>query len=254
MNGQKNKKYWEKIAKEYHKNVSEKGDIRHELIINPIVFDFLGDLKEKAVLDAACGNGYLSRKMAKTARKVIGVDFTEILIEFAKRQDNPKNLKFFIGNLEKLQFQNEVFDVVLCNMALMDVEKLSTAVSELSRVLKVGGKLVMSAIHPCFENPPRTYSIFEEKNNVKVRVGTLVKKYFETELVTDERYVVDNGEFYKHYHHKISDYLNSFSKANLFLQEVSEPNGNEILRSLGKDGGMNDDTPTFIIFTIKKLK
>lgn len=254
MNNQKNKKYWEIIAKFYHANVGEKGDIRHEIIINPVVFNFLGGLEGKVVLDGACGNGYLTRRMAKTAKKVVGVDFTEKLIEFAKHQDNPKNLEFFVGNLEKLQFQNQIFDVVLCNMALMDVEKLDIVIEELSRVLKIGGKMVMSLIHPCFENPPRTYAIFEEKEDKKIRVGTIVQKYFTKGLVVDKRNVVDNGEFYQHYHYMISDYLNSFSRANLFLREVSEPNGNEILRSLGKDGGMNDDTPTFIVFGLEKLK
>ena len=41
MADQKNKKYWQRIAEIYNQNVGEKGDIRHEIIINPIVFDFL---------------------------------------------------------------------------------------------------------------------------------------------------------------------------------------------------------------------
>lgn len=254
MNYQKNKKYWGKIAKLYHANVGEKGDIRHEMVINPVVFKFLGNLEGKVVLDGACGNGYLSRRMAKTAKKVVGVDFTEKLIEFAKHQDNPKNLEFLVGNLEKLQFENQVFDVVLCNMALMDIERMGIVVDELSRILKVGGKLVISLIHPCFENPPRTYSIFDEKNGKKIRIGSVVQRYFDKGLVIDRNQIVDKGEFYQHYHYMISDYLNAFSKANLFLKEVSEPNGNEIFKSTDNDGGMNDDTPTFIIFNLEKLK
>lgn len=254
MNNQKNKKYWAEIAKLYHANVGEKGDIRHEMVINPVVSDFLGNLEGKVVLDAACGNGYLSRRMAKTAKKVVGVDFTEKLIEFAKSQDNPKNLEFFVGNLEKLQFQDKVFDIVLCNMALMDIERLRVVVVELCRVLRVGGKLVISLIHPCFENPPRTYSIFDEKNGKKIRIGRVVQKYFDTGLVIDRNQIVDKGEFYQHYHYMISDYLNAFSRANLFLKEVSEPNGNEIFKSTGNDEGMNDHTPTFIIFSLEKLK
>jgi ubiquinone/menaquinone biosynthesis C-methylase UbiE len=254
MNIQKNKRYWEKIAKIYHANVGEKGDIRHEIIINPVVFEFLGDLTGKTVLDAACGNGYLSRRLAKSATKVVGVDLTEELIEFAKQKDNPKNLEFFVGTLERLQFQNQTFDAILCNMALMDIERLDVVIGELSRVLKTGGRMVISLIHPCFENPPRTYSIYEERKGKKIRIGTLVQKYFIKGLVVDERNVVDNGEFYQHYHYIISDYLNLFSKSNLFLKEVSEPNGYKICKSVDQDGGMNEDTPTFIIFKLEKLR
>jgi len=254
MTNQKNKKFWDKIANLYDVNIAEKGDIRHEMVINPVVFNFLGNLKGKIVLDAACGNGYLSRRMAKTAKKIFGVDFTEKLIDLAKSRDNPKNIEFSVGNLENLQFQDQEFDVVLCSMALMDIERIEVVVKELSRVLRVGGILVASIIHPCFENPPRTYSIFDEKDGKKVRVGRVVQRYFDTGFVIDGNQPVENGESYQHYHYTISNYLNTFSKANLCLRETSEPNGNEIFKLTGNNEGMNDHTPTFIIFKLEKLK
>ncbi len=251
MDDQKNKKYWQQIADAYNRNVGEKGDIRHEVIINPIVFKFLENLEGKIVLDAGCGNGYLSRRMAKTAKKVYGVDLTENLLKFAKQQNNPNNLEFTVGTLEKLQFLDKTFDVVLCNMALMDIEKLEVDIQELGRVLKTDGSLVASIIHPCFENPPETYSLFDKDNQ---RIGRLVRNYFKTGLVVDKNQPVDNGEPYQHFHYLISDYLNAFSKASLFLEETIEPNGNQIFKNIGKDdGGMNPDAPTFIIFKLRKL-
>jgi ubiquinone/menaquinone biosynthesis C-methylase UbiE len=253
MADQKNKKYWQQIAEIYDRNVGEKGDVRHEMVINPVVFQFIGDLKGKTVLDAGCGNGYLSRRLAKTAEKVFGVDLTEKLIEFAKNRENPNNLEFSIGNIEKLEFSENTFDVVLCNMALMDIERLQTVISELSRVLKKGGVFVTSIIHPCFENPPETYSIFEEKGGKKLRVGRVVQRYFDTGLVIDKSQTVDKGEPYQHYHYMVSDYLNAFSNAGLYLEETSEPNGNEIFKNTESGQGMNDHTPTFIIFKLRKL-
>jgi len=138
-------------------------------------------------------------------------------------------------------------------MALMDVEKLQNVVTELTRVLKKGGILVTSLIHPCFENPPRTYSIFEEKNKKKVRIGRVVQKYFDTGLIIDENQTVARGEFYQHYHYTISDYLNAFAKGGLCLEQTSEPNGNEIFKDMDSDQGMNDQTPTFIIFKLRKV-
>lgn len=243
---QKNKKYWEDIASEYAKIISEVGDPRHEQVVNPAVFELLGNLNDKVVLDAGCGNGYLSRRIAKTAKKVIGVDLTEELIKQAKNQHNPQNVEFMLGNLENLPFDNEVFEVVLTNLVLIDVENLNLVVSELARVLKKGGRLVMSTLHPCFENPPRTYSWWTEDK--KIRIGRVVQKYFDTGLIKDDNQQMESGQVYQHYHYMISDYLNAFSYAGLTLKKTIEPNGNQI----SPDIGMNDHTPTFLVMQYEK--
>jgi hypothetical protein len=111
-------------------------------------------------------------------------------------------------------------------------------------VLKVGGTVVVSIIHPCFENPPCTYSMFEKDGK---RIGRLVTKYFETGLVEDKANKIE-GLAYFHYHYKISDYLNMFTKNNLFLEKIVEPNGYEI----SNDMGMNPDTPTFLVMKFVK--
>ena len=94
-----NKTYWSSIARDYDAVVKETGDQSQQLIINPIVQELLDDLKGKNVLDAGCGNGYWSRRMAQTAQRVVGVDFTEKLIESAKSRGIPSNTEFIICNL-----------------------------------------------------------------------------------------------------------------------------------------------------------
>src|SRR4030066_1168561 len=136
------KLYWEKVAKSYDKLVGKKGDLSHEKIINPIVTRFLGDLKGKTVLDAGCGNGYWSMTLAKKAKKVVGIDFSEELIKAAELRYSAPNLEFITRDLRKLNFPDNNFDIVLCNMALMDVEDLDKAIAEMARVLKVKGNLV----------------------------------------------------------------------------------------------------------------
>ncbi len=243
---QQNQTYWNNIAKEYDKNVSEKGDIRHEKIINPVVFELLGDLRNKAVLDAGCGNGYFSRKIAKKAQKVIGIDFTYELIQKAKRKNSSQNIEFIEGDLEHLPFPLATFDVILCNMVLMDVERLNKVVSEFNRVVKTKGIIIISIIHPCFENPPRTYSLFDGKG---IRIGSIIQKYFETGLVKDEKNKINN-EPYQHYHYMISDYLNSFTENKLYLEKMVEPNGFVIDKS--NEMGMNSDAPTFLVMKFVK--
>ena len=235
-----NKIYWSSIAHKYDSLVKEVGDQSQQLIINPIVLELLDDLKGKNVLDAGCGNGYWSRRMAQTAQRVVGVDFTEKLIESAKSRGVPSNTEFIIGNLERLLLADATFDIVLMNMVLLDIEELSSVVHEMARVTKLGGKVVISTTHPCFENPPNTYSLKDDKGN---KIGRAVSNYFTTGLIKDDL------NQYQHWHYKISDLINCFAINHLFVEKVFEPNGAGTL----KNGGV-DHFPYFLIMRFKKAE
>ncbi|HUD20212.1 MAG TPA: class I SAM-dependent methyltransferase [Patescibacteria group bacterium] len=240
-----NKLRWEQIADIWDKGIGEKGDIRHELVINPIVGEFLGDLHGKTVLDAGCGNGYISRKMAKTAKKVVGVDFTEKLVEIAiTRSQNFHNIEYKVENLEALQLSDALFDVVLCNMVLMDLANLDRAVAEIARVTKPGGLIVISTQHPCFENAHKAYPLHDKKG---VEVGRVITDYFTPGLV------IDKYEGFPHYHWLLSQYLNSFAVNHLFLEETREPNNRALLKEKMTEVVRNH-TPMFISFKLRKMK
>jgi ubiquinone/menaquinone biosynthesis C-methylase UbiE len=245
MTKQSNQDFWKDFAGEYAELVGEEGDVRHKLVVNPAIFSLLGNLKEKTVLDAGCGNGYLTRKMAETAKEVTGIDLTEKLIEIAKSKNNPPNVKFLQGSVNELPFDDKTFDTILSNLVLMDVEDLDKTAKEFLRVLKTGGNLVISILHPCFENPPKTYSLYDEN---KKKIGRVVQEYYDTGLIKDESSKKENGQIYQHYHRTISDYLNTFADTGLKLSKSIEPNANEV----NKQFGTFDHTPTFWILKFEK--
>lgn len=243
MSDQKNKQYWKDIAVTYNNLVGEQGHIRHEQITNPVVFEFLGELQGKEILDAGCGNGYLSRRMAISAKKVTGIDLTEELIEIARNRDNPTNIEFINGDLGELPFTDESFDVILSNLVLMDVEEMELAVKEMSRVLKKEGVLVICLTHPCFENPPKTFAYLDDQGN---KIGRVVQDYFDTGLVVDPQKQEAVNAFYQHYHRTLAQYLNAFADAALRVVKTSEPDYNRF------NNDPRNDAPTFIIFKLKK--
>ncbi len=234
------KTYWSAIAGDYDAVVKETGDQSQQLIINPVVQELLGDLKGKSVLDAGCGNGYWTRRMALTAQRVVGIDFTGELIERAKGRGIPSNTEFIIGNLERLLLANETFDIVLMNMVLLDLEELSSVVHEIARVTKFGGKIVISTTHPWFENLPNTHSLKDESGK---KVGRAVSNYFATGLIRDET------NKYQHWHYKISDLINSFAANHLFVEKMIEPNGASSLKN-----GEVDHIPYFLIMRFRKSR
>lgn len=104
------------------------------------------DLKDKKILDAGCGQGVWLNQFAKftAAENVFGADIDPESIDIAK-QNYPEipaeNLK--VSTAEELQFDDNMFDVAFSNEVLEHVEDDDQAVSELIRVLKPGGKLII---------------------------------------------------------------------------------------------------------------
>ncbi|MBP9759127.1 methyltransferase domain-containing protein [Candidatus Dojkabacteria bacterium] len=231
------KKYWSAIAKAYDSDVNEIGDQSQQLFINPIVEKLLGDLQGKIVLDAGCGNGYWTRKIAEKASHVVGIDFTNELIEKAKTRGIPANVEFLVEDLAQIKFPDETFDTVLLNMVVLDLENLGLVMRRISEVIKNGGEVIASTIHPCFENPPYTQSVIDEKGK---KIGRTISHYFKTGLIEDQT------NRYQHWHHTLSDYINVFADNQLFIEKMIETNEADVLEDI--------DTAHFPYFLIMKLK
>jgi len=109
-------------------------------------------IKNKNVLDAACGTGYGSEFLSKIgAKSVTGLDRSKTAISYAKSNYENPNLKFEVGNVEKTHFKSNTFDVVV---ALEILEHLSNPMDflvECQRILKSDGCLVIST--PNTTNP-----------------------------------------------------------------------------------------------------
>ncbi len=96
------------------------------------------------VLDAGCGTGAVTRRMASKIlpEKAYGVDVDPVFIDVAKKaaaREGVKNVHFELGNIDNLKFEKGTFDLSYCRLVLMHVENPVTTISELKRVTKSGG-------------------------------------------------------------------------------------------------------------------
>ena len=103
--------------------------------------------KNTRVLDVGCGIGGPARMLAaKFGCKVTGIDITEEFIRTAKLLSRETGLdeqtEFITGNALQLPFNNESFDVVWTQHAQMNIKDKGTFYSEISRVLKKGGRFI----------------------------------------------------------------------------------------------------------------
>ena len=94
-------------------------------------------------LDAGCGDGrYLRALDAELPERIAGVDISERILETAQAAIPRADLRQ--GNLEALPFDDASFDLVLCTQVIEHVLDAAAGVAELVRVLRGGGRLVIS--------------------------------------------------------------------------------------------------------------
>jgi len=115
-------------------------------IDTPLVEDILDGLPAGVALDAACGTGRLSRVLADRGHRVIGVDSSPEML--ARARERVPDGKFLAGDLHRLPLPDNEVDVVLCALALTHVPDLGPVMAEFARVLRPGGHLVISDMHP----------------------------------------------------------------------------------------------------------
>lgn len=145
---------WNRAVESWADFVREGKDYYRDEMNNPAFFKLIGNVRGKRVLDLACGEGHNTRILARKGAKVVGVDFSKKLIEFAKQKEKEERLgiDYYVSDAADLrEFSSDCFDVVTCSMALMDIEDYEDAIREVARVMKKGGRFIFSITHPCFE-------------------------------------------------------------------------------------------------------
>lgn len=106
------------------------------------------------VLDVACGTGILARvayQQVGETGSVTGLDVNAGMLSVAKRKN--ADIDWQLGNVESMPFEDDTFDVIVSQYGMMFFENKKTAVNEMVRVLKPGGKLIV-AVWDTLENTP----------------------------------------------------------------------------------------------------
>lgn len=96
------------------------------------------------ILDIGCGTGFFSIMLSKNGFDVCGIDLTREMIEMAEElaQREKCSVVFKVMDAESLQFDDEIFDVVIARNVTWNLTNPEGAYEEWLRVLKVGGLLL----------------------------------------------------------------------------------------------------------------
>ncbi len=115
----------------------------------PAMLGLAGEVSGHRVLDAGCGAGPLSEALRDKGAVVTGFDVSAAMVELA-RQRLGDDADVHVADLaEPLPFADAEFDDVVASLVLHYLEDWAGPLSELRRVLKPGGRLMISVNHPC---------------------------------------------------------------------------------------------------------
>ena len=102
-------------------------------------------VKDKMVLDLACGEGYGSFLLSATAKEVVGIDINKETITHASSKYLKNNLRFITGSISSIPILEEkIFDVIVCFEAIEHIKEHDSLIKEVKRLLKDDGIFIVS--------------------------------------------------------------------------------------------------------------
>jgi len=136
-------------------NISKEYDILNRVISFGIdvswrkkIVKILKSKNPSTILDVATGTGDLAIAMVKTnAQKIIGLDISKGMLDVGIEKIKDRNLnntiEMVIGDSENLKYENDFFDAITVSFGVRNFESLDSGLSEIFRVLKPNGSLVI---------------------------------------------------------------------------------------------------------------
>jgi len=166
------------------------------------------NLSGKNFLDVGCGLGYFSEIACKKGAVVTGIDVGEELIN--KVHKKLPNGKFITASISKLPFKDRCFDIVLCTEVVEHVENQKKAISEIMRVVKKGGLIIVTTPNKNFQ------SLFILLSNIGIRPYHGNEKWFSLGELKHilSRYGLIIKEYYFNFifPSKITDYFERYER------------------------------------------
>lgn len=133
---------WEASAEAWIADQGEHGDFGRRYVLDPVMLTRALALSPRNALDIGCGEGRFCRKLSENGVDATGIDPTHGLISAARSRH--ARGRYVLGRAEELPFEDQAFDLVISYLSLIDIADFERAISEMARVLKPGGALLIA--------------------------------------------------------------------------------------------------------------
>jgi ubiquinone/menaquinone biosynthesis C-methylase UbiE len=154
----------------------------------------------KKVLDVGCGLAYGTSLMAGSAFSITGIDYDESTVsDNRKRYSDIKNLEFIQSAIPPLPFADNSFDVITAFQFIEHIEKRKEFLRESLRVLKPGGKILVTTPNVKKSLARNPFHVHEYTfDEMKKEIASLTTEYELQGLNGNEKvnsYYAENGKF-----------------------------------------------------------
>lgn len=208
----------------------------HNKTIRQLLFELVGDYKDKTILDLGCGIGVFSKDFSLLAKNVVGIDISEKCIEYAKNNNMSDNIDYIAMDINNLNMIKEKFDIVFSDMVFNYIEDYDKLLLNIYELLNNNGVVVFSQVHPISTASLGESKWINEEGKLKFQmdnysnVSKRYREYFE-------------GRF-ELYHRRFEDLINIAIKNNFEIVELLEPHTSE----------KEYNRPSFLLIKLKKQK
>jgi SAM-dependent methyltransferase len=241
---------WNRNADTWHRNFGRNDPNRRDLL-DPIILEKLGDIQGKRVLDAGCGDGYLSRKLAERGAIVTAVDCSHQMLELALAEElfEPLSITYHNGDIASLSFLADgSFDAVVTNNVIQDAADFEGAFREFCRLLQPGGIYLHIVNHPCFSTPVFGWV----KDGEGKKLYRKVDRYFERGPFLVPWSPKSGMKPTVAWHRTLGDTVNSLISCGFRLLQLLEPEPPESWFTLYPDRLDAARIPDFLVLVSRK--
>jgi ubiquinone/menaquinone biosynthesis C-methylase UbiE len=228
-------RHWESNAENWTIYSRAGYDRYRDALNTPAFMEMLPPVEGLAGLDLGCGEGTNTRTVARRGARMTGLDVAPTFIAHARQTEaeDPMGIEYIVGDGEDLPFEAESFDFVTAFMSLMDMADQQKVLGGVARVLKPGGFLQFSILHPCFA-PPTRRNVRNADGDV---VAVEVADYFEETDGAIDRWIFssipreerDRLEPFSvpRFHRTLTSWVSMIVGAGLTIEAFGEPRASE---------------------------
>jgi SAM-dependent methyltransferase len=223
--------YWEANAETWTQHARAGYDIYRDGLNTPAFLEMLPLIQGLTGLDIGCGEGSNTRELARLGARMWAIDIAPTFIRHAQEAETaePLGITYLLADGTDLPFEGGSFDFATAFMSMMDMADHGAALRETERVLRSGGFLQFSILHPCFVPPHRKVLRAPDGTTRAIEVGGYfdvidgrIDTFWLTNAPKEER---DKTAPFRipRFHRTLSGWVNLIVAAGLVIESFGEP-------------------------------